>query len=105
MTPGDQLVQVNGENVQGVPHSEVVEKLHAISRSGQPLAMIVARVRPQLASLRQQHQPHQQEQKQSVQKEAEADRQETEDVVDGTGSVEDDEPDSSEDEEDTEAVS
>ena len=101
--PGDQLVQVNGENVQGVPHGEVVEKLHAISRSGQPLAMIVARTRPTLSSLHHQHQPPQR--KHSVQKEVEIDRQEAEGVVSGTRIVNDDEPDSSDDEEDTEAVS
>lgn len=101
--PGDQLVQVNGENVQGVPHSEVVEKLHAISRSGQPLAMIVARTRPKLSSLHHQHQPVQR--KYSLQKDTEIDRREAEGEADSTGSVDDDELDSSDDEEDTEAVS
>ena len=104
LLPGDQLVQVNGENVQGVPHNEVVEKLHTISRSGQPLAMIVARARPSPSSLPHQRQP--QQRKHSVQKEAETDGKEAEEsVVDSTGSVADEEPDSSEEEGDTETVS
>ena len=101
--PGDQLVQVNGENVQGVPHSEVVEKLHAISRSGQPLAMIVARTRPMLSSLHHQHQPVQR--KYSLQNDAEIDRREEESAADSAGSADDDELDTSDDEEDTEMVS
>lgn len=94
--PGDQLVQINGESVQGVPHGKVVEKLHAVSRARQPLAMIVARTRPAFIS------SHQQQQ--LLQKEVEVDRQVEKEVGHAAGSVEDDEQDSSEDEDDEEVV-
>ena len=44
MTQGDQLVAINNETILGVPHSAIVDRLQDISRKGQPLKLVIARV-------------------------------------------------------------
>lgn len=45
MCPGDRLIAVNGQSVEGYPHESVSSILKDISHQGKDLMMVIARVK------------------------------------------------------------
>ena len=46
MRTGDQLVQINGEEVLNFRHEDIITRLRAISNTGETLRMVVSREAP-----------------------------------------------------------